>query len=173
MTKATDSLIRGLNKVQRERKAGRYPEALKAVDRLLEEWPDNPPLLIQRAELIQLQDNASAPGLDEARAALQRAVALDDQSPAAQIELGHFLSAVDDDPESAAACFDRAIRLCKHYLKESLLAQAGALSELGRRSEAAACLAEAHWLEPRSGRSSTGAVGDEILERLEGLHRTE
>jgi len=58
----------------------------------------------------------------------------------------------------------------KQSLQEALLCQAKALVELGRRSEAMACLAEAYWLQARNGRNSRDKVnGAQFLERLEEM----
>jgi tetratricopeptide (TPR) repeat protein len=166
--KPSKSLKRGLTEVRREWRAGRYDRALDMVGRLLENWPDNPHLLLLRAELIQLQEE-NGPSLDEAKATLQRAVALDEQSPAALIELGHFLLAVEADAQAASKCFDKAIALCRRLLKEALLGQAETLAELERQPDALACLAEAYWLQSHNGKSTMGPNQKEILERLEAL----
>src|SRR5205823_367583 len=110
-------------------RAGHYDRALTEVTRLREQWPDNPQLLIMWANLVQLQneeagptpDEAEAafreasPTLDEAQAALRRAIELDEESPAAWMECGHFLDAVADDAPAASKCFAQAIVLCKRF----------------------------------------------------------
>lgn len=171
--KAAIRLKQGLAKVRRDRQAGRFDQALATVGELLRDWPDQPRLLVLRAELIQLQEDEKAPGLDEAKADLQRAVELDEESPTALIELGRFLSAVEDDAGSAAKCFDKAASLCVRLLKDALLAQAEVLAELDRREEALACLAQAYWLQAHSGKPGRGPNGSEILEQLERLPRPE
>src|SRR5262245_24581383 len=98
---ATTSLKRGLARIRREWQARRYELALAEVNRLLGNWPDNPQLLLIWANLVQLQDDKTGPTLDDAKAALQRAVELDEESPCTWIELGHFLNAVEDDPQGA------------------------------------------------------------------------
>jgi len=87
--------------------------------------------------------------------------------------LGQFLYAIEDDAEAAAQCFDKAITLCKRLLKEALLGQAKALTELGRASEAFACLAQTYWLQAGNGKSLNGADSEEILERLKDLAHSE
>src|SRR5438128_3006103 len=144
---------RGLAQVRREWRAGRYGRALAEVDRLLKQWPNNPHLLIMQGNLIQLQDDNEGPTLKDAKLALRHAVDLDEESPRALIELGHFLYACEDDAKAAAKCFAKAIRLCKRQLKEALTEQAKVLSELERRSEALACLTEVYWLQSRNGKS--------------------
>jgi tetratricopeptide (TPR) repeat protein len=171
--RTTALLKRGLTKIHRDWQAGRYGRALAAIDELLQAWPDNPRLLIMRAQLIQLQANENAPALDQAKAALRRAVDLDEESPAALIELGHFLFAVDDNAAAASKCFTKAIALCKGLLKDALVGKAEALSELKRQPDALACLAEAYWLQSHDGKSTTASRREEILERLEGLRQAE
>jgi tetratricopeptide (TPR) repeat protein len=169
VSKSSNSMKRGLAYVRRQWRAGRYDHALAGVERLLKDWPDNPHLLTLRGNLIQLQENQEGPTLNDAKLALQRAVDLDEESPRAWIELGHFLHASEDNAEAAAKCFAKAIRLSKRLLKEALLGQAKVLSELERRPEALACLTEAYWLQARNGKSAGGSGDQEILEQLEAL----
>lgn len=163
------NMKRGLAQVRRQWRTGRYDRALAQVDRLLKDWPDNPHLLILRGNLIQLQEDDAGPTLKDAKRALQRAVDLDEESPSALIELGHFLNASEDDAKAAAKCFAKAIRLCKRLLKEALLAQAKVLSELDRRPEALACLTEVYWLQSQNGKSARGPGNEELLEQLAAL----
>jgi predicted Zn-dependent protease len=116
---AISSLRQGLEDVDRQWRAGHFAQALTQVDRLLEEWPSNPHLLVLRAELIQLQDTCEGPTLDDVKADLEHAVELDPDSPAPLIELGHFLLAVEDDAEAAVPCFQRAVDLCVRLLKDA------------------------------------------------------
>jgi Flp pilus assembly protein TadD len=167
--KPTLSLKRGLARVRRHWLAGQAEQALAEVRRLMQDWPDNPHLLILWADLIQMQEEDEGPSLEEAQAAYLRAAELDDQSPAPLIELGHFLYAVEDDAGAASKYFTRAIRLCKRLLNEALRGQAKALAETGRKSEALACLAEAYWLEARNGKPSGGQSGAQILDQLKDL----
>ncbi len=171
--KPTSSFKRGVAQVRREWRAGRYDRALAEVNRLLEGWPDNPQLLVLWADLVQLQETAEGPTLEEARAAYERAAELDEQSPAALNGLGHFLMAVEDDPEGASKCFDRAIALSRRLLREALMDQAKALAELERKPEALACLAQAYWLQAQNGKTPSGPEHAEILERLKDLATAE
>ena len=117
--KTISSYKRGLARIRRDWLAGRYDKALAETDSLLQVWPDNPTLLVMRADLIQMQDGDGAPGLDEARAAYERAVDLDEESPAPLIELGHYLLAIEDDAKAAAACFEKAAALSKSLAKKA------------------------------------------------------
>lgn len=168
--KSTASFKRGVAQIKREWRAARYDRALSIVSRLLAEWPDNPRLLMMWGDLVQLQPDETGPTLDEAKASLERAVELDEESPDGWKELGHFLSAVEDDAAGANRCFDKAVALCKQALAEALLAKAQSLSERGRRAEALACLAEAYWHRPPNGK---GAAGTEILDRLQDMARAD
>jgi tetratricopeptide (TPR) repeat protein len=167
--KPTNSFKRGVAKARREWQAGRYDKSLAEVSRLLREWPDNPQLLVMWADLIQLQDDDQGPSLDDARSAYRRAAELDNQSPGALIELGHFCYAIDDNAPAAAKAFDKAIDLCKRLLIEALIGRAKALDELGRGKEALASLAEAFTLQTRDGSARNGVGTDEILEQLREL----
>src|SRR5207237_7072181 len=110
---------------------------------------DNPDVLVVWANLLQRQDEDVGPPLEESRAALERAVDLDEQGPMPLIELGQYLYALENDNKAAIKCFTKAIGLCKRLLREALLTKAKALAELGHRSEALACLAEAYWFQAR------------------------
>jgi tetratricopeptide (TPR) repeat protein len=170
--KSTASFKRGVAQIKREWRAGHYERALSVVNRLLKDWPDNPQLLLQWGNLIQLQSEESGATLDEAQAALRRAVDLDEESPAAWKELGHFLSAVEDDAPGASRCFDKTISLCRGMLAEALLANAQSLTELERREDALACIAEAYWLQSHNGKATRDG-GADILDRLNELAKTD
>ena len=169
--KLITSFKRGVAQVKREWRAARYAKALSTVDRMLVDWPDNPRLLGMWGALVQLQSGEVEATLDEAQAALRRAVDLDEESPGAWKELGHFLSAVEDDAPAASRCFDKAVRLCKNILAETLLANAQSLSELGRRDEALACIAEAYWMQSHNGKAN-GTNETDIFDRLHELAKS-
>jgi tetratricopeptide (TPR) repeat protein len=141
---------RSLARVRRAISRGEYRLALDEVDRLLARHPDQPHLLITRAELIQLQeDEEGIPPLEAAKEDLQKAVALDENSPAALIELGHYLYSVEDNADLASRCFRKAISLGRSLLEEALIGQAEVFHEQGQDAEALACIAEAHSLRKR------------------------
>lgn len=118
-----------------------YDRALAEVETLLETWPGNPHLHVLKANLVQLQDEPKY-DLDEVRQALQLAIELDQESPAASIELGHFLDNVDDDPKAAASTFGGGVAAARHLLIEGLIGQAKAYRQLGREEEFKRCLLE-------------------------------
>jgi tetratricopeptide (TPR) repeat protein len=163
------SLKRGLEKIRQLAAAERYRQAFLAADKLLEEWPDNPHLLVTWANLLQLQEADLGPPLEEAKRALQRAVDVDLDAPAPLIELGQFLFALDDNSREASKCFAKAASVSRRLLIESLICQAKALMELGRRSEAMSCLAEAVWLHDRHGTEHNGATRTDVLRQFEEL----
>jgi len=140
--KSVKSYQQSINKVLRCWKNGEYKDALRLVDGLLAEWPGNARLHVLWANLVQLQDETEYT-LTEAKQALIRATALDDDSPAGHLELGHFLNAVQDNPGEAAAAFSRAAEVARRQLIDALLGQAGALVELRSRDAAWKCLEEA------------------------------
>jgi len=160
---------RGMARIRRKSGSKRYALALTETDRLLTEWPDNPQLLTMRGNLIQLQDDDATPTLEDARLSLERAVDLDEESPAAHIELAHYLFALEDDNKAAARCFDKAVSLAKRLLKEALRGKAAVLADMERRPEALACLTEAYWVQTHNGKSSSGSKNGEILKEIEAL----
>ncbi len=127
--------------VQSRRSQGDYDTALNAVEVSLKTWPGNARLHLLRAELIQLQDAPSA-SLEDAKQSLEEAIMLDDSSPAAAIELGNFLDAVEDDPKAALKIYSKAITQASRLLFEALVGQAKALLQLEKQDEALQCVAQ-------------------------------
>lgn len=132
---------RSLASVQRLWSAGHYDTALREVEVLLKTWPGNAHLHLLRAGLIQLQDEPTAT-LDDAKQSLGEAIALDEASPAAAIELGHFFDAVEDDPKAASKVYSKAIVQSRRLLVEALIGQTKTLLQLEKQDEALKCLAE-------------------------------
>jgi len=118
-----------------------YDKALGEVESLLETWPGNAHLHVLRASLVQLQEEPKYE-LDEARQALQHAVELDKGSPAAVIELGHFLDNVEDDPQAAAKAYAEGVATARQLLIDGLIGQAKAYRQLDKKEEAFRCLLE-------------------------------
>lgn len=165
------SLKKGLERVKKSKNAGRIDKALAELDQLMVDWPDNPPLLMLRAKLIQL-GSETAPPLQEAEACLRRATELQSDSPNAWLELAHFQLNVNDDAKSAAPSFAKAISLCQELLMDALAGKAKALAELKQREGALACLAEAYWVQSHgNGKPSTN--GANLLQSLEELRLAE
>ncbi len=144
-----------LAKVQRHWEREEYDVSLADVEALLLAYPGNAQLHVLRGNLIQLQDKP-AQSLEDARASLQQAVALDKDSPAAAIELGYFLDAVEDDPQAAVKAFSDGIRAARRGLIDGLLGKARALLQLDRRPEALTCLTEALYLADRGDSAEGG-----------------
>ena len=149
--------------------ARKYVEALVQLDALLNEWEDQPALLVLRGELIQLQDE-DGPALDQAAVALKRAAALDERNADAWLELGHFQFAVDDDAKAAEKSFARGVMASSESLIAALLGRAAALEELGRKREAFDCLSMARHLQ-RAMESGDETMADatSLFERWESL----
>jgi len=118
-----------------------YDEAFVEVETLLKIWPGNAHLHTLWANLVQLQENAEH-DLDEAKQALQSAVELDKGSPAAAIELGHFLNNIEDDPQAAAIVFGEAAAQARQLLVESLMGQATVFQQMEKREEFLRCILE-------------------------------
>ena len=153
-----------LAKVFRHWKDEQHDLALDIVEDLLKSWQGNAQLHVLRASLIQLQEKPSH-GLEEARKALRNAIDLDTLSPAAQIELGHFLDAVDDDPQAAALSFAEGNFLSRRLLIDGLLGQARALLQLEKKDEAVNCLVEALYLANIAGKDERKSAASDILLR--------
>lgn len=163
---STRSFKQRLTKVFHHWKDEQHDLALSEVEEMLKSWPGNAQLYILLASLIQLQEQPSH-GLDEAKEALQRAVAIDPNSPTAAIELGHYLDSVEDNPRAASKAFTEGIRSARRLLMDGLLGQARALLQLGKRADALKCLME--WLylanidNPSGGSKSANGAPDFLL----------
>lgn len=172
MIKNTSSFRRGVGVARRDWQDGEYDAALEKVSRLLLAWPGNALLLVMWADLVQLQEAEQGPALEEVRQAYQQAAELDPESPAALLELGNFLFQVEDDAEASLKPYEKAISLCKRFLVEAALGKAKALDELGRESEAAACLADILvWTHRLNGAGNK--VVSTILAEIKGLRRVD
>jgi tetratricopeptide (TPR) repeat protein len=164
--KAIESLKRGVSKARRLWSEGRVDRALSEVERLLKVWPNNPHLLVMRAELIQLQDDVDGtPTLEDAKSDLELAAGLDEDSPEALIELGYFLFVNDDDAKEALKRFDKAVYLCVDLFTQALVGHAEALAELGQETKALSSLMMACSLVGRY----PGSVRESVLQRIKGL----
>jgi hypothetical protein len=151
-----------------------YDAALAEVEALRDAWPGNAHLLILWARLVQLQEDAKH-SLEEAKQVLQQAAELDKASPAAAIELGHFLDAVEDNPQAASRYFAEGAAAARRLLIEALVGQANVLLELDKRHEARRCLVEVLQLmhaEPAARRTKQGEsrwVAEQFEELLSEL----
>ena len=75
-----------------------------------------------RSDLTQLQDDEDgSPTLTDAKADLETAVAMDEDSPVALIELGYFVYAIEDDVRTALKHFQKAIPICRSHLKTRII----------------------------------------------------
>ena len=167
--KSTSTFKRKLSAIRRARKARHYAEALEMVDQLLTNWPGSACLHVMRAELIQLLPDESGPPLSEALDSLRAAVDMDDRSPEALLEQGHYQFAVEDDTKAAAKTFSKAVDRSKRLLIGALLGHAAALEELGRRAESFDALAAARWLQSSNGATHGGGEEQQLLNQWESL----
>lgn len=135
------SFRQGLSKITRLWKKQDYDAALAEVESLLVTWPGNPHLHVLWASLVQLQEDGPH-DMEEAREALRQAVVLDQNSPAASIELGQFLDNVEDDPQSASEVYADGVAAARRLLIEGLIGQAKSYRQLNRRKEFLRCLVE-------------------------------
>lgn len=160
---------RKLAEVKRWIKDEKYASALAGIEEMLLHWPGSSPLLILRAELIQLQDEGGPP-LQEARRSLEQAVEYDGDSIDACTELAHFQFAVEDNAAAADKSFAEAIEAGTTQLITALVGRAAALTDLGRSEEAFDCLARAQWLRCSKTKFRTElSRHDDLLNRFESL----
>jgi len=154
-----------LSKVSQLWEVQDYDTALAEVESLLKSWPGNAHLHILWASLVQLQEDPKH-GLDEARQALQQAAEFDKGSPAAAIELGHFLDNVEDDPHAAAKAYAEGVTAARQLLIDGLLGQAKVFRQLHKREEFLQCLLEILQLarfETGSKRTKAEEAGGDII----------
>lgn len=164
----TGSLTKGLSDVTALMEEEKYDRAIKRLEELRKNWPGNAQLQVLWAKLVQLQE-VPTHTLNDAKRALQQAVELDKQSPAAAIELGYFLDNVEDDPQAAAKSFAQGIAAARHLLIEGLLGQAKSLIQLDKREDAVRCLVEAHQLSDAERSPKKGQFAGRIEELLTDL----
>lgn len=149
-----------------------YDQALAEVQSLLETWPGNPHLHVLKASLAQLQEEPKY-DLDEVRKVLQQAIELDRGSPAASIELGHFLDNVEDDPRSAIKAYGEGVAAARRLLIDGLIGQAKAYRQLGKKDDFLRCLLEVLQLDrsdSASPRNQTEDFGTDILVEFPSGH---
>jgi hypothetical protein len=119
-------------------KAKEFDKALAEVETLLETWPGNAHLHVLRASLMQLHEKPEY-SLADIKQALQEAVELDKGSPAAAIELGHFLDNVEDNPQAAAKAYAEGLAIAWQLLVDALIGQAKAYRQLDKGKEFKRC----------------------------------
>lgn len=117
MKTKTADFKKSLGRVRRVAENGEVDRALAALEKMLNTWPDQPLLLLEKARLIQLSERGS---LAEAKRALKRATELGRFSADTWIELGFFLHCIDDRAGDAEGKFDKAIGLALRNLTEAL-----------------------------------------------------
>lgn len=118
-----------------------FDTALAEVESLLNIWPGNAHLHILWASLVQLQEDPKH-DLEEAKRALQQAVELDKGTPAAALELGHFLDNVEDDPRAASKAYAEGVATARQLLLDGLIGQAKVFRQLSKKGEFLRCLLE-------------------------------
>jgi tetratricopeptide (TPR) repeat protein len=104
---------------------GKYAEALKLVEKLLNDYPYSVELLVKRAKIIQLLDNndAEIPSLETAIESLKIANIIAPKSIDTCIELGYFEYAINNCPGDAINYFDVARKNAELGLKEALMGE--------------------------------------------------
>lgn len=135
-----EAYTQALDKLEGLHARGDYEATYTSLSELVAAWPGAAALLIRRGRVGQLRDEGS---LEAIRDDLETAAALDPDSAAARLELGHFEYAVEDDPAAGLAAFEEAARLAGEQHLEALIGQARCLVELGRLADARRVLTEA------------------------------
>jgi len=157
---------RGLSAVFRHWEDGDYDATLAKVETMLATWPGNTRLHVLWASLVQLQENPQHT-LAEAKEALQLATVLDEDSPAAAIELGQYLHNVEDDPAAAVKAYAQGVAATRRRLIEGLIGQAKAHRQLEQWEAFYRCLEEMLQLMRFSAKTNGAqALSSEILIRL-------
>lgn len=121
-----------LDRVRALHAAGAYEEALALTGVLLERFPGCAALWVRRGKLMQLSDEepvGDAP-LDEIATCFQRAQVLAPGDAEADIELGHFRYAVEDDTLAGRALFVAAEEKALIWLREAIAGQLRCAVEL-------------------------------------------
>lgn len=163
---APSSLKKRLSTVSQYCEQHEHDKALEEVEALLKDWPGNPHLHVLKASLVQLQKEPKHE-LDEAKQSLRHAIELDRDSPAASIELGHYLDNVEDDSKAAAKAYADGIAAARRLLLDGLIGMAKANLQLDRKEEFKSCLIEilllAHFDSNSTGKRSEESWIDAIL----------
>ncbi|MFB2974970.1 tetratricopeptide repeat protein [Microseira sp. BLCC-F43] len=123
-----------------------YESALKLVQDLLADFPYSVELLIKYAKLIQLIDKddlANFPSLNEAREKLEISHLIDPKSIEACIELGNFEYAINDSASEAIRYFNAGEEIAKSGLKAAMIGQIKCYADLGDISQAKEILRKA------------------------------
>jgi len=87
------------------------PQALSMVEDGLKRFPKSARLWILRGDLIQVSDDDGRYFLDDALESYLAALRCDPDSAEANESIGHYLDAVQNEPEKAEPYFRRAIAL--------------------------------------------------------------
>ncbi len=145
-----------------------YDAALSNVEDLSSQWPGNAHLRVLWSNLIQLQHKPQH-DLSEARQALRQAIDLDETSPEAAIELGHYLHNVEDNARGAAKAFSAAAANARSLLVEALVGEARALIELGKKEDARHRLLEVLHVTGASGASQSSDVRSQVTAEIDEL----
>ncbi len=145
---------------------GDFDGALDIISEMRAAWPGNAHLHVLWAELVQLQETPTH-SLNDAKLALQNAMALDPRFAAGAVELAYFLDNVEDTPRGAAKVFEEAARVARRSLIEAQIGQAKSLIQIGKKKAALACLLEA--LELSHADKSDGNFAAEVDQMLDEL----
>ena len=162
------ALTKGLSDVKSLWQDGQHDRALKRVEELRTNWPGNAHLHVLSAQLVQLAEEPTQT-LEDAKRTLQQAVELDKSSPAAAVELGHFLDSVEDDPQAAMKAYAQGIAAARHALIDGILGQAKSLVQLDKREDALRCLVEAFRLADGERSAKKGPFAGRIEDLLHEL----
>ena len=118
-----------------------FDKAVADLRKLEGQRPLTIPELVAKSRALQLaegedSENEAEDGLKAAERALVTALALDEDSVEALVDLGYFYYAVENDASRAKPLFERALSICRTGIIESASGVAGCLSELSSPLEA-------------------------------------
>lgn len=151
-----------------------YDAALAQVEQMLEKWSGNSQLHVLKGCLIQLQETPTYE-LEDARKSLQLACELDETASEPLLELGHYLDAIEDDPQGAIKAYAEAATLARRHLIDTLIAQFDAYSQLDMWEEAHQCFREVIQLSGfipavKSGKSAKSQSSKSVRSKSEAIY---
>ncbi len=137
-------LLKETRAINAFRKKRAYASIVAKTTSLLDAYPYFVPVLVLKAQAIQLVDkDVGSSGLEEAKRVLRLAVELDPKSLDALNELAHFLFAVEDRSDEAVKLFERSIAMGLQTLREAYVGVIRCLMELDRWRSCEKALGEA------------------------------
>lgn len=109
-----------LDEMNRLYAAGKYEEALAAIDQMEAERLLHPEVLVWKGRCLQLSEGGRIKDISDVKNIYLQALAIDDEYAPALLELGWFYLNVLDDAERARPYFEKAFALLRGLLTEAV-----------------------------------------------------